>query len=158
VLGSRGSVVPTFQEQIAHGGPVTVTDPEATRFFMTIPEAVRLVLQAGALGWPGDTLILDMGEPVRIVDVARQMIDSLNPGVEIVFTGLRPGEKLHEVLVSPTETLERTRHPRVFRTGVAPIGVHGEIQHPELDGAAELKRQLIDLAVQGDQPHLGPVA
>jgi len=158
VLGSRGSVVPTFQEQIAQGGPVTVTDPEATRFFMTIPEAVRLVLQAGALGWPGDTLILDMGEPVRIVDVARQMIDSLNPGVEIVFTGLRPGEKLHEVLVSTNETLERTRHPRVFRTEVAPVAVHGDLQRIDLDGAAELKRQLIDLAVQGDQPHLGPVA
>ena len=134
VLGSRGSVVPTFQEQIAHGGPVTVTDPEATRFFMTIPEAVRLVLQAGALGWPGDTLILDMGEPVRIVDVARQMIDSLNPGVEIVFTGLRPGEKLHEVLVSRTETLDPTRHSRVFRTEVAPIA-RGCLQLPHVDCA-----------------------
>lgn len=102
VLGSSGSVVPLFKQQIAKGGPITVTDPEVTRFFMTIPEASQLVIQAGALGTGGDVFLLDMGEPVRIQDLARQMIslsglkvkDSQNPDgdIEIQYTGLRPGE------------------------------------------------------------------
>jgi FlaA1/EpsC-like NDP-sugar epimerase len=159
VLGSRGSVVPTFQEQIAQGGPVTVTDPEATRFFMTIPEAVRLVIQAGALGTPGDTLILDMGEPVRIVDVARQMIESLNPGVEIVFTGLRPGEKRHEVLVSHGEELSGTRHARIFRTEVQPISQREELTLPVCQGPNGLKAHVIAVATSGStrtEPHPSP--
>ena len=154
VLGSRGSVVPTFREQIANGGPVTVTDPAATRYFMTIPEAVRLVIQAGALGQPGDTLILDMGEPVRIVDVARQMIDTLNPGVQIVYTGLRPGEKLHEVLVSSFEELDRTSHDRIFRTETAPLLPTFELGLPEASDSADLKQHLIGVAVGWDDPML----
>lgn len=101
VLGSSGSVVPIFREQIRRGGPVTVTDPEVTRFFMTIEEAAFLVVNAAALAGDGEVMVLDMGDPVRIVDLARSLIDELAPGsdIEVVFTGLRPGEKLHEVLV-----------------------------------------------------------
>lgn len=110
VLGSRGSVVPLFQEQIRRGGPVTVTHPEMTRFFMTIPEAVQLVLQAGAIGTSGKLYLLDMGKPVRILDLARDMIAlcGMDPDKDlpVVFTGLRPGEKLHERLHAEDETLE----------------------------------------------------
>jgi FlaA1/EpsC-like NDP-sugar epimerase len=107
VLGSKGSVVHTFARQIAAGGPVTVTGPDVTRYFMTTAEAVRLVLQAAVVGRAGDTYLLDMGEPVRIVDLARHMIRLAGPkakGVEIAFTGMRPGEKVHESLASSRET------------------------------------------------------
>ncbi len=117
VLGSRGSVVPLFQEQIAAGGPVTVTDPAMERFFMTIPEAVNLVLQAGALGRSGEIYMLDMGQPVRIVDLARDMIElsGLRPGedIEIRFTGMRPGEKVREELITQDEDTLPTAHPRI---------------------------------------------
>ncbi|MFQ3549990.1 MAG: nucleoside-diphosphate sugar epimerase/dehydratase [Armatimonadota bacterium] len=110
VLGSRGSVVPIFQEQIKKGGPVTITDPEMTRFFMSIPEAVQLVLQAGAIGSSGELYILDMGEPIKILDLARDMIKLCgyepHKDIDIVFTGLRPGEKVHEELVSKDEKIE----------------------------------------------------
>ena len=108
VLGSRGSVLDTFRAQIERGGPVTVTHPDATRFFMTIPEACELVLQAGAMGDAGDVLVLDMGEPVRIVDVARRLIAESEQEIDIVYTGLRPGEKLHEVLFSGDEARSRS--------------------------------------------------
>ncbi|MBU6332871.1 MAG: polysaccharide biosynthesis protein [Chloroflexi bacterium] len=118
VLGSRGSVILTFRRQIAAGGPVTVTDPEMRRYFMTIPEAVQLVLQAGALGTPGLIFMLDMGEPVRIVDLARDMIrlSGLQEGrdIDIVFTGRRPGEKVFEELFAPNERYRPTLHQHVF--------------------------------------------
>ncbi len=124
VLGSSGSVVPLFQEQIKNGGPVTVTHPEVTRFFMTIPEAAQLVLQAGAMGQGGDVFVLDMGEPEKIVDLAKKMIrlsglDYREPGssegdIEIEFVGLRPGEKLYEELLIG-ENVTWTSHPRIMR-------------------------------------------
>jgi FlaA1/EpsC-like NDP-sugar epimerase len=113
VLGSRGSVLPLFTEQIRGGGPVTVTHPEATRFFMTIPEACQLVIQAGAIGRGGEVLILDMGEPVKILDVAQRMIAMSGKNVEIVYTGLRPGEKLHEELIGEGEDGSRPLHPKI---------------------------------------------
>ncbi|HUR78157.1 MAG TPA: nucleoside-diphosphate sugar epimerase/dehydratase [Acidimicrobiales bacterium] len=122
VLGSRGSVLTAFRHQIDRGGPVTVTHPEVTRFFMTVQEACQLVIQAGAIGRSGEVLVLDMGVPVRIVDVARQMIEaSGRPEVEIEFSGLRPGEKLHEVLASPGEEGERPFHPLVSHSSVPPL-------------------------------------
>ena len=118
VLGSSGSVVPLFTKQIAKGGPITVTHPEVTRYFMTIPEAANLVIQAGAMAQGGEVFVLDMGKPVKIVDLARRMIhlsgyevkDENNPAgdIEIVFSGLRPGEKLYEELISGDDNIEAT--------------------------------------------------
>ncbi len=121
VLGSRGSVLPLFREQIAQGGPITVTHPEVTRFFMTIPEACELVIQAGALSHDGEVLVLDMGEPVKIADLARRLIAECDRTVEIVYTGLRPGEKMHEVLFSPTELPSASEHPMIQRVEVPPM-------------------------------------
>ena len=118
MLDSSGSVVPTFRRQIAAGGPLTVTDPKMTRYFMTIPEAAQLVLQAAATGTGGQIYLLDMGDPVRIVDLARQMItlSGFRPGedIDIVFTEPRPGEKLFEELRTEGEDLEPTVHPKVL--------------------------------------------
>ncbi|MGY1802951.1 polysaccharide biosynthesis protein [Blastococcus sp. SYSU D00922] len=121
VLGSRGSVLETFAAQIARGGPVTVTDPEVTRFFMTIPEAVQLVIQAGAIGTGGEALVLDMGEPVRIADVAAQLIAMEGRPISIRFTGLRPGEKLHEELFGREEQDSRPVHPLISHVPVPAI-------------------------------------
>jgi FlaA1/EpsC-like NDP-sugar epimerase/lipopolysaccharide/colanic/teichoic acid biosynthesis glycosyltransferase len=124
VMGSAGSVIPIFREQIQRGGPVTVTDPEMKRYFMTIPEAAQLVMQAGAMGRGGEIFILDMGHPVRILDLAVAMINlsGLRPfeDIEIVFTGLRPGEKLFEELELDGEGISKTRHPKIFIGLIAP--------------------------------------
>ena len=124
VLGSSGSVVPLFREQIRAGGPLTITHPEITRYFMTIPEAAQLVIQAGAMGTGGDVFVLDMGQPVRIIDLARRMVelsgltvkDELNPTGDIEFkiTGLRPGEKLYEELLIGDNPIT-TQHPRIMK-------------------------------------------
>lgn len=118
VIGSRGSMLPTFTRLIEAGGPVTVTHPEVTRYFMTIPEACQLVIQAGAIGRPGEVLILDMGEPVSIREIAERMIRMSGKDVQIVYTGLRPGEKIHEVLVGTDETDGRPFHPLVSHTEI----------------------------------------
>jgi len=119
VLGSSGSVIPIFRRQIAKGGPVTVTHPEMTRYFMTIPEAASLVIQAGAIGGRGDVFVLDMGEPIRIVDLAKQMIrlSGKDPEheVKIEIVGTRPGEKLNEELWGTGETAVPTVHPKIMR-------------------------------------------
>lgn len=118
VLGSAGSVIPIFRKQIRDGGPITVTHPDMTRYFMTIPEAAQLIMQAGALSQGGETFILDMGQPVRIIDLAHDLIrlSGLEPDkdIEVRFTGVRPGEKLFEELSTRSEGIERTTHPKIF--------------------------------------------
>ncbi|WP_209373813.1 polysaccharide biosynthesis protein [Brevibacterium renqingii] len=122
VLGSRGSVLETFVAQVAAGDPVTVTDPEVTRYFMTDDEACELVLQAAAIGGPGETLVLDMGEPIRIADLAERVIAlSGRSDAQIVYTGLRPGEKLTEALLSPGEVDSRPNHPLITQVPITPI-------------------------------------
>ncbi|WP_288027110.1 nucleoside-diphosphate sugar epimerase/dehydratase, partial [Arthrobacter sp.] len=121
VIGSRGSMLPLFTDQINKGGPVTVTHPDVTRFFMTIPEACQLVIQAGAIGHGGDVLILDMGEPVRIMDVARRMIAMSGKKIDIKITGLRPSEKLHEQLTGDDEVNNPDGHPKISHTHARPL-------------------------------------
>ncbi len=121
VLGSRGSMVPTFAALIEAGGPLTVTHPDITRYFMSIPEACQLVVQAGAIGDPSEVLILDMGEPVRILDIAKRMIAMSGKEIQIVFTGLRPHEKLHEELMSVGEAAQARVHPKISHATVPPL-------------------------------------
>src|SRR6478672_9362790 len=121
VLGSRGSVLTSFRAQLEAGNPLTVTHPDVTRYFMTIEEAVQLVIQAGAIGSDGHALVLDMGEPVRIYDVARQLASSVNPELPIVFTGLRPGEKLHEDLFCDRERASQSQHELIRCVDVPPL-------------------------------------
>ena len=148
VLGSSGSVVPLFREQIARGGPVTVTDPRMTRFFMTIPEAAALILQSALFSEGGEIFVLEMGEPVRILDLATQMIrlSGFEPDIDIpiAFTGLRPGEKLYEELVDEdAEGVARTRHERIRviqrQSAVLPAGwidaLEAYVRRADVDGA-----------------------
>jgi FlaA1/EpsC-like NDP-sugar epimerase len=125
VLGSSGSVIPLFRRQIARGGPVTVTHPEMERYFMTIPEAVQLIIQAGAIGESGDVFVLDMGTPVRIVDLADNMIrlSGKEPerDIAIEFIGARAGEKLHEELWSKGEEVVPTSHAKILRAACRPV-------------------------------------
>ncbi len=121
VLGSRGSMLGAFEAQVAKGGPITVTHPEVTRYFMTVREAVQLVIQAGAVGNDGEALVLDMGQPVKILDVARRLVAQADRPIQIVFTGLRPGEKLHEVLLGAGELDDRPAHPLISHVTVPPL-------------------------------------
>jgi len=125
VLGSSGSVIPRFRQQIAEGKPITITHPDITRYFMSIPEAARLVMQAGAMGKGGEVFLLEMGEPVKIYDLAVQLIklNGLVPGedIEINFTGLRPGEKLYEELLISGDNVVRTHHPKIYAANETPI-------------------------------------
>jgi FlaA1/EpsC-like NDP-sugar epimerase len=165
VLGSRGSVVPMFMRQIRAGGPVTVTHPEMQRFFMTIPEAVQLVLQAGALGRGGEVFVLDMGEPVKVVDLATDLIrlSGLEPGqdIKIEFIGIRPGEKLYEEMFFTAEHVLPTEHPKVLR---ARNGLLAEGTTRKIDALAkgalaseneDTLRKLLRELVPDFQPH-GP--
>ncbi len=121
VLNSRGSFLPAFRKQAAFGGPITITDPDVTRYVMTISEAVQLTLQAAARGKSGEVLVLEMGQPVRIIDVAKQIVEELETPVEIVFTGLRPGEKLHESLFGVGDADPRKIHSSITSCSVPPI-------------------------------------
>lgn len=148
VLGSRGSVLGAFERQVAEGGPITVTHPEVTRYFMTVTEAVQLVVQAGAVGLDGEALVLDMGEPVKIVDVARRLVAQADRPIEIVFTGLRPGEKMHEVLLGQAEADDRHAHPLISHCRVpaqSPLGLAAL----EVETIDELREAIIGLCRPG---------
>ena len=144
VLGSRGSVIPVFQRQIAAGGPLTVTHPEMRRFFMTIPEAVELVLQAAVLGQGREVFVLDMGQPVRILDLATDLIKlagfEVGRDIEIVYSGVRPGEKIYEELFLDGEAYRRTRHAKIF--------VATQESHLQAAVAEQLVVELVHLARQ----------
>jgi FlaA1/EpsC-like NDP-sugar epimerase len=128
VLGSNGSVVPLFKKQLANGGPLTVTHPDITRYFMTIPEACQLVLEAGIMGNGGEVYVFDMGSPVKIVDLAKRMIElsgkKVGEDIEIQFTGLREGEKLYEELLNDHERVQITHHPKILIAQVNPNSYH----------------------------------
>jgi FlaA1/EpsC-like NDP-sugar epimerase len=162
-------VVPIFRRQIEQGGPVTVTHPEVTRYFMSIPEAVQLILQAGAMGQGGDVFVLDMGEPVRIADLARTMIrlagrtirDAQTPDgdIEIAFTGLRPGEKMFEELVIG-DGIEKTRHPGILRASEGFLAwkeLEPVLQRLEAAGSQHDARQVRQLVTDVVRTSLGPV-
>ncbi|MBW4621973.1 MAG: polysaccharide biosynthesis protein [Cyanosarcina radialis HA8281-LM2] len=150
VLGSRGSVVPTFKQQIAAGGPITITHPEICRYFMTIPEAVQLVLQAAVIGKGGEVFMLDMGQPVKIVDLAKDLIRlsgyEVGKDIDILFTGLRPGEKLYEELFIPGEKYTPTKHEKILMVHNA-----SRIIPPNLESLVE---DVCDAARQNDAPEI----
>ena len=165
VLGSSGSVLPRFQAQISSGGPVTVTHPDITRYFMTIPEAARLVLLAGTYSAGGDVFLLDMGQPMKIIDIARRMITlsgyrerkpgSLDGDIEIKITGLRPGEKLYEELLIDSDNLGATPHKKILRAkeaGLSQIEVAAMMKElgAALDnGDTAALRRLVEERVDG---------
>jgi FlaA1/EpsC-like NDP-sugar epimerase len=151
VLGSAGSVIPKFQEQIDRGGPVTITHPEMVRYFMSIPEAAQLVLQAGCMGLGGEVFVMDMGEPVRIVDLARDMIrlsELLESDIRIVYTGLRPGEKLFEELLADDEHTRATPHPKLRIAKAREVspdwldGLLAWLSQDRIPGDSEVRRDL----------------
>ncbi|MDQ3980202.1 MAG: polysaccharide biosynthesis protein, partial [Actinomycetota bacterium] len=145
VLGSRGSVLTTFNAQIERGGPITVTHPDVTRYFMTVEEAVELVVQAGAIGAPGEVLVLDMGEPVRIADVAQLLAARSERPIVTHFTGLRPGEKLHECLLGSEEEDRRPLHPLISQVQGQPLEPYA-VRSIELSVSDELiVKQLVEL-------------
>jgi FlaA1/EpsC-like NDP-sugar epimerase len=158
VLGSRGSVLTAFAAQVAAGGPITVTDPEVTRYFMTVQEAVQLVIQAAAIGRDGEALVLEMGRPVPIAQVARQMAEQADSPVEIVYTGLRPGEKLHEDLFGEGELDLRPLHPLISHVAVPAL-------HPSEAGILapygdprQVVKEMTALCHTGAAAYTGPVA
>ena len=145
VLGSRGSVLTTFNAQIERGGPITVTHPDVTRYFMTVEEAVELVIQAGAIGAPGEVLVLDMGEPVRIAEVAQLLAARAERPIATHFTGLRPGEKLHECLLSAEEEDRRPLHPLISQVEGQPLEPEA-VRSIDLNVSDELVvKQLVEL-------------
>ena len=155
VLGSRGSVLTAFRAQAEAGGPLTVTHPDVTRYFMTVEEAVRLTLYASAIGRSGEALVLDMGEPVRIQDVAERFARQHTPPLEIVYTGLRPGEKLHEDLVAPSEAASTPFHPLISHVPVPPLGF-ADIVDLTAEPARMTSVALRDAALSDQDLYVGP--
>ncbi|MDD2953161.1 MAG: nucleoside-diphosphate sugar epimerase/dehydratase [Parabacteroides sp.] len=149
VLGSNGSVIPRFRDQIAQGGPVTVTHPDIIRYFMTIPEACRLVLEAGTMGKGGEIFIFDMGEPVKIADLARRMIElsglQVDKDIEIKYTGLRPGEKLYEELLSKKENTKETPHEKIRVAAVREYTYKDVVEHINLLADLSLRVQILPM-------------
>lgn len=158
VLGSNGSVIPRFKKQIEKGGPVTVTHPDITRYFMTIPEACQLVLEAGAMGEGGEIFIFDMGQPIKIADLARNMIKlsgmTLGKDIQLDFTGLRPGEKLYEELLSAEENTIPTHHKRIMKAKVRKYNIDDVKE--ELEVLYNLNRSTDHLAIVGQMKKIVP--
>jgi FlaA1/EpsC-like NDP-sugar epimerase len=144
VLGSRGSVLTAFESQVRSGGPITVTHPEVTRYFMTIEEAARLTVYAGAIGRPGEVLVLDMGDPVRILDVANRFAQRSDPPVEVVFTSLRHGEKVHEVLFAADERDRRPIHPLISHVEVPRLDWASCVDPGDVGDASVIARVAVD--------------
>jgi FlaA1/EpsC-like NDP-sugar epimerase len=146
VLGSNGSVIPLFREQIKNGGPVTVTHPDIIRFFMLIPEACQLVLEAGTMGKGGEIFVFDMGKPVRIADLAKRMINlSGAKDIEIKFTGLRDGEKLYEEVLNDAEQTKPTHHPKIKIAAVREYDYAEALKNEE--ELLELSKNYDDMAI-----------